>query len=53
MVRFPTEASLDDLDTFTLSVDSKINAIEESLSKAVQNQSRVGQQASKVNNLHI
>ena len=45
--RFPTEASLDDLDTFALSVDSKISAIEDSLSKAVQNQSKVGHQASR------
>jgi hypothetical protein len=51
MHRFPTEASLDELDTFTLSVDGKIGAIEESLSQAVHNQSKVGHQASKVRHI--
>lgn len=46
-LRFPTEASLDDLDTFAISIESKISAVEDSLSKAVQNQSRIGHQASK------
>eukprot|EP01038_Epipyxis_sp_PR26KG_P011126 gene11126-14933_t len=45
--KFPTEASLDDLDTFIVGIGSQISALDEEISKAVQTQSVVGNQASK------
>jgi hypothetical protein len=45
---FPTEQSLDDLDTFVFGVNSQITALDEEISHAVQSQSIAGQQASKV-----
>ena len=45
---FPTENSLDHLDTYMLGLNSKITALEEEISKSVQAQSSAGQQATKV-----
>ena len=45
--KFPTEASLEDLDTFVVGINSQISALDEEISKAVQEQSVQGQQASK------
>lgn len=45
---FPTEASLDDLDTYMVGLNSKIGALEEEISKSVQTQSLVGQQTNQV-----
>jgi vacuolar protein sorting-associated protein 53 len=45
--KFPTESSLDELDTFTLGISSQMSALDEELSKAVQSQIASGEQASK------
>ncbi len=45
---FPTEGSLEHLDTYILGLNSKIGALEEEISKSVQAQSSSGQQATKV-----
>lgn len=45
--RFPNEESLDDLDRFAVGVSAKIGAVDEEISRAVQSQSRAGQQASR------
>jgi chromosome segregation ATPase len=44
--KYPTEASLEDLDSFVLSIGKQINALDGDISKAVQSQSIAGQQAS-------
>lgn len=44
--KFPTEASLIDLDTFLVGIGSQISALDEEISKAVQSQSVAGVQAS-------
>jgi hypothetical protein len=46
--RFPTEESLENLDTYMVGLDSKITALDEEISKSVQAQSMTGQQASEV-----
>lgn len=46
--KFPSEKSLDDLDTFVVAISSQIATLDEEISKAVQSQSVAGQQASKV-----
>lgn len=45
--RFPTEDSLNDLDTFLLAISAKISTLDEELSKAIQSQSITGVQASR------
>lgn len=45
--RFPTENSLEDLDTFSLGLSSQMAALDEELSRAVQSQTASGEQASK------
>lgn len=45
---FPTESSLDNLDTYMVGLNSKIGALEEEISKSVHAQSAAGQQATKV-----
>ena len=45
---FPSEASLNNLDTFVISIGSKIGVLDDEISKAVQAQSCAGEQASKV-----
>ena len=45
---FPTENSLDDLDTYMVGLNSKIGALEEEISKSVQNQSTAGEQVTNV-----
>ena len=45
---FPTEESLDTLDTYMVGLNSKIGALEEEISKSVQTQSLVGQQTNQV-----
>ena len=45
---FPTESSLDDLDTYMVGLNSQIGALEEEISKSVQNQSTTGQQVTNV-----
>ena len=45
---FPTEMSLENLDTFVFGVSSQITTLDEEISLAVQSQSVAGQQASKV-----
>ncbi len=45
---FPTEESLNDLDTFVVGIGSQIGALDEEISRAVQAQSSLGQQASVV-----
>lgn len=44
--KFPTEASLDDLDTYVVNIEKQINTLDDDISKAVQSQSIAGQQAS-------
>lgn len=53
--KFPTESSLDELDPFVVGIGSKISALDDEISRAVQAQSRAGEQATKVNStfLHI
>lgn len=46
--KFPNEASLNELDSYVVDVGSKIVILEDELSKAVQSQSRDGEQGSKV-----
>lgn len=46
--KFPSEASLDDVDTFVVAIGSKITALDDEISKAVQAQSRAGEQATRV-----
>jgi len=45
--KFPTEASLDGLDSFTASIDSQIFHLDEELSHAIQTQSVAGTQATQ------
>lgn len=49
---FPSESSLDDLDTFVVGIGSQIYALDEEISLAVQAQSSVGKQATKVRRGH-
>ena len=44
---FPTESSLDGLDTFVVGITSQISTLDEEISRAVQAQSAAGKQASK------
>eukprot|EP01031_Cornospumella_fuschlensis_P028008 gene28008-33821_t len=44
---FPTESSLDDLDSFVNKIGSQIAALDDEISQAVQSQSVVGRQATK------
>ncbi|KAJ1418318.1 Vps53-like protein, partial [Ochromonadaceae sp. CCMP2298] len=44
---FPTEGSLDTLDTFIVSIGAQISTLDEEISKAVQTQSVIGKEASK------
>lgn len=46
--RFPTEASLDGLDTFVAAVNSQIATLDEEISKSIQTQSVSGKQATQV-----
>ena len=46
--KFPTEASLDGLDSFSTSVNSQICYLDEELSQAIQTQSVSGKQATQV-----
>jgi len=45
--RFPTEASLEDLDAFALAIGAQVSTLDEEIAHAVQAQSLAGQQASK------
>lgn len=45
--RFPSEESLDDLDQFVVGISAKIGAVDDEISRAVQSQSRAGEQASR------
>jgi serine/threonine protein kinase len=45
--RFPTENSLNELDTYVIGIGSQISVLVDEISKAVQTQSVAGQQASK------
>eukprot|EP01032_Pedospumella_encystans_P018155 gene18155-20675_t len=45
--KFPTESSLDDLDSFIVDIGSQISKLDDEISKAVQTQSVIGKQASK------
>ena len=45
---FPSESSLEELDTVVVGIGSKITILEGEISKAVQGQSRAGEQASRV-----
>lgn len=45
--RFPNEESLDDLDRFVVGISAKIGAVDDEISRAVQSQSRAGEQASR------
>ncbi len=45
--RFPTENSLNELDTYVIGIGSQISVLVDEISKAVQTQSIAGQQASK------
>ena len=45
--RFPSENSLNELDTYIIGIGSQISVLVEEISKAVQTQSTAGQQASK------
>jgi hypothetical protein len=44
---FPTESSLDGLDTFIVGITSQISTLDEEISRAVHTQSVAGKQASK------
>jgi len=46
--KFPTETSLDLLDTFLTGISSQISSLDEEISKAVQAQSKAGEQATRV-----
>jgi hypothetical protein len=46
--RFPNEQSLNELDKYSNEINSKINLLDEELSRAVQAQSKDGEQGSKV-----
>jgi vacuolar protein sorting-associated protein 53 len=45
--KFPTENSLDEIDTFVLGVSCKITTLDDEISRAVQAQSRAGEQATR------
>eukprot|EP01036_Dinobryon_divergens_P040225 gene40225-53158_t len=45
--KFPNEQSLDYLDTFLVGIGSQISALDDEISKAVQAQSKAGEQASR------
>ena len=45
--RFPTEASLEDLDAFALAIGAQVSTLDEEIAHAVQAQSLAGQQASR------
>lgn len=45
---FPSEASLLELDTFMVGISSKISGLDDEISRAVQGQSRAGEQATRV-----
>jgi hypothetical protein len=45
---FPSEASLVELDTFMVGISSKISGLDDEISRAVQGQSRAGEQATRV-----
>jgi hypothetical protein len=45
--KFPNEQSLDELDRFVVGISAKIGAVDDEISKAVQSQSRAGEQASR------
>ena len=48
------EESLEDLDTFLIGINSQIYVLDEEISKAVQAQNILGEQASKVNvNIYV
>mmetsp|Transcript_19731 Transcript_19731/g.36737 ORF Transcript_19731/g.36737 Transcript_19731/m.36737 type:complete len:838 (-) Transcript_19731:225-2738(-) len=44
---FPSEASLVELDTFMVGISSKISGLDDEISRAVQGQSRAGEQATR------
>lgn len=46
--KFPTEQSLQIIDTFVIEIGCKINTLDDEISKAVQAQSRAGEQATRV-----
>lgn len=46
--KFPNENSLNDIDTFIIGINCKINNLNDEISKAVQAQSRAGEQATRV-----
>jgi vacuolar protein sorting-associated protein 53 len=46
--KFPNESSLNEIDTFVVGIGCKITTLEDEISKAVQAQSRAGEQATKV-----
>jgi hypothetical protein len=48
---FPSEASLVELDTFMVGISSKISGLDDEISRAVQGQSRAGEQATRVSAL--
>jgi vacuolar protein sorting-associated protein 53 len=45
--KFPTENSLEEIDTFVVGVGCKISALDDEISRAVQAQSRAGEQATR------
>lgn len=45
---FPSESSLVELDTFMVGISSKISGLDDEISRAVQGQSRAGEQATRV-----
>ena len=49
--KFPTESSLNEIDTFVVGIGCKITTLDDEISKAVQAQSRAGEQATKVSPL--
>ena len=46
--KFPTENSLDELDNFLAGIGAQKTALDEEISKAVQAQSKAGEQATRV-----
>jgi len=46
--KFPTESSLNNLDSFLYGIGSQVSALDEEISRAVQAQSRAGEQATRV-----
>lgn len=46
--KFPSEQSLQNIDTYVIEIGCKINNLDDEISKAVQAQSRAGEQATRV-----